>query len=273
MKKYFLFYDSPIARTYLYFLNKENITFNNIIYLINKDFNFIPNKLARYLNFKKNNYHIFNFLNDKKYQNSIRQVSKYFKLNENIFNEIYQKDILSTYKKKIIYYNDENINNNKFKEILINLDGNIILFTGKIVVSKNILETNKKFIHIHPGYLPKVKGADALLWHIKKFNNFGVSMFVLNANIDDGKVYAKEEKEKIEIFDNYLYSQSIKTKYRFFYGFIDPIVRTFHLLNNFNKIYEEDYIIKNLEEKSNYFSYMDDNDLQIVFDVIFKKHE
>ena len=41
---------------------------------------------------------------------------------------------------------------------------------------------------------------------------------VLNANIDDGKVYAKEEKEKIEIFDNYLYSQSIKTKYNWGYN-------------------------------------------------------
>jgi hypothetical protein len=40
-----------------------------------------------------------------------------------------------------------------------------ILFTGGGIVPESVLSIPKlKFIHIHPGYLPDIKGADCTLW-------------------------------------------------------------------------------------------------------------
>ena len=58
------------------------------------------------------------------------------------------------------------------------------------------MELNKKFIHIHPGYLPEIKGADGSLWHINKHNNIGISSFFMSKKIDEGLVIAKEKFEE-----------------------------------------------------------------------------
>ena len=64
-----------------------------------------------------------------------------------------------------------------------------------------IFKTGKNFIHIHPGYLPEVRGADGLLWSIKEYNKIGVSSFIMNHKIDSGEIIFRE-KSKAPIINN-----------------------------------------------------------------------
>ena len=60
-------------------------------------------------------------------------------------------------------------------------------------VKNEILNTKSKFVHIHPGYLPYVRGADAILWSIKKYNEYASTSFIINKNIDAGDIIYQEK--------------------------------------------------------------------------------
>ena len=79
------------------------------------------------------------------------------------------------YRFENINYISDNINNIKnYKinsieniDLIKSMNEKIFINTGKQIY-KEVLELDKKFIHIHPGDLPFTKGADASLWQFKK---------------------------------------------------------------------------------------------------------
>lgn len=52
---------------------------------------------------------------------------------------------------------------------------------------------NKRFIHIHPGVVPYVRGSDCLLWSCAIRGKPGMSSFYMNEGIDTGQVIATRE--------------------------------------------------------------------------------
>ena len=50
-----------------------------------------------------------------------------------------------------------------------------------------------KFIHVHPGFLPYVRGSDGLLWSALIRNKPGVSVFYMDPEIDGGKIISAGE--------------------------------------------------------------------------------
>ena len=70
----------------------------------------------------------------------------------------------------------------------------LYLFTGGGILRTPILSVpHVKFLHIHPGVVPDVRGSHCLLWSLLVRGCPGMSCFYMNAGIDTGEVLATEE--------------------------------------------------------------------------------
>jgi len=63
-----------------------------------------------------------------------------------------------------------------------------IIYCGGGILRKKILSCGKRFIHVHPGELPLVKGADCFLWSSLVHDRIGMSAFFMNEGIDTGDI-------------------------------------------------------------------------------------
>ena len=221
--------DNPISRSYINLLIEKGIKIEELIYYINSSYSFFPSRFACFLTYAKNNYYAINFLKEKNLSNLLNEIAKGLDFNNDIFKKIYNFKNIYNISNKISFVKNENINSHQSLKVIQNTKSNIILFAGRGLLKKNILNINKKFIHIHPGYLPEIRGADGLLWSIKKQNRIGVSSFIMNEKIDSGDIILRE-KYSLPIFKNKsILEKKQKDVYRFIYSFIDPIIRTKHL--------------------------------------------
>tara|TARA_B110000967_G_scaffold162697_1_gene169320 strand:- start:7416 stop:8237 length:822 start_codon:yes stop_codon:yes gene_type:complete len=263
-----IFNEGPISRSYINFLKMKGLLDIKIIYL--SENNLLPNFINSYLKFHKYNYYPIKFLKNKKIKYFTDQVEEYFNVKQNFIKDMYSQKNLDFFK-NITYIKDANINSQKLFEH-IKEDKNIFfLNTGKQIIKK-ILDANKKIIHIHPGYLPEVKGADGSLHSIDKFNILGSSSFFVNQKIDEGEIIyrRKFEYKKFKILDYENYS--LRDIYRLWFSFVDPLIRVSHL----NYLVEKNFLnerapnkINTSNEDSNYYTYMNNNELRRTFEKIF----
>lgn len=73
----------------------------------------------------------------------------------------------------------------------------ILLATGNIIEEKIV--TEYKVINSHPGYLPLIKGLDALKWAIYHQEKIGVTTHFVNSQIDGGVII---ERKTVPIFSS-----------------------------------------------------------------------
>jgi methionyl-tRNA formyltransferase len=92
----------------------------------------------------------------------------------------------------------------------------IIIYSGPggAILRPPILETGKRFLHVHPGYLPDYRGSTTLYYSLLKEGNFGATALFLDHQIDTGAIIrrmkypAPEDREGIDLyFDPYIRSQ------------------------------------------------------------------
>jgi hypothetical protein len=84
----------------------------------------------------------------------------------------------------------------RLTEILAEQTRKIFLYTCGGLVRSSLIEINDaKFIHIHPGLVPDVKGSDGFWWSLLLNGKAGASCFYMNEGIDTGAlILAKEYK-------------------------------------------------------------------------------
>lgn len=249
--------EGPIARSYLQYLLDNKIKINELIYLGSKTF-FFKSIYINY-NFYFINYKPLKLLKNKKVIKLIERLEELFELRKNFFFDVYNSHNLNELCNKFYYCNSKKINSKNCQEIIKRVNSKVILNTGKQIL-REILNLNKQFIHIHPGYLPAVKGADGSLWMIKKFNYLGASSFIMNRKIDEGKIIHREKMaiKGLNILDGEFSDQDLND---IWFSFIDPSIRVYHLKKLINKIlsnelYENTYS----NEESSYYSFMDKNE-------------
>ena len=250
-----IFYDSPISRAYVNIIRLNNIKIGKIIFLINKKFRFLPNKLAIYMNFNRNNYRAIELQKDEIFFQLKNQILSYFSLDNSFYDNLYSFKNYYNISGEIIYVKNDDINSDELYNLICDKK-NDYLYTGGGILKERILNTNNRFFHIHPGYLPEVRGADGLLWSALKFNCFGVSFFQMNKEIDGGKVFNKKKFDLPKFYLKNIKNYEVKKIYRFIYGFLDPVLRAKFL----NEIFFNINLSKNTvedESKGNYFSFMD----------------
>ncbi len=258
--------DGPISRSYLKLFLNEGYKFKNVLYLSN--FYFTRN-FSIFINSYKNNFHPLRFLKNKNLLQLIEQFQNYFNFEKNFCFEMYNLDLLKNFQIKII--NSNKINSNLVLKEINKIGDTIYLNTTKQILKSDLLAEHQ-FIHIHPGYLPNIRGMDCSLWNYYSRSKFGVSSFVMNHEIDKGQVILREElKPKKFIFPVYKSLNSDEVR-RIWFSFFDPLLRAYHLKNlikktNFFKKIEYE---KNFDEtQSLYFGKIDLKKQSQIFDQIF----
>ncbi len=261
-----VFYENPISRAYLKLFYDESLNIKNFFYL--KDKSFLPNKISSFMFFKKNNFYALNFLKDKNIKNLISQFEEYFGMPNSFCKEMYyfsNLDIIN----KINYIQNKSINSFETLKVFSEkkLNNSFVLNTGNEII-KDALNLNINFIHIHPGFLPDVRGADGTLNSILFNNCLGVTSFIITKKIDQGPIFLREKFEapkfKLKNYHNY----DLKNIYRIWYSFFDPLLRVSHLKKLFN-LKNIESKTNNLENVGNYYSFLNNYNLKIVFDKIF----
>lgn len=64
---------------------------------------------------------------------------------------------------------------------------------GGVILRKNLLDTGKQFLHVHPGRLPMFRGSTTLYYHILTEGRCAASALFLKEKIDTGPVLAVKE--------------------------------------------------------------------------------
>ena len=99
--------------------------------------------------------------------------------------------IPSNIKSSNVYvYKTSTINNNFVSNKILQLKSKNIIFSsygGDIVRNIKILN-DKNLIHCHPGKLPNFRGSAVYYYSIIKFSKVFYTTFILNKNIDDGRI-------------------------------------------------------------------------------------
>ena len=260
-----IFNENPIARSYIALFRTLNIKFEEIIILNNKTF--FPNKFKARIRFNKFNYWAIKFLKNERFLNEALKIQKFFNLEQNFFEFFYNFDEIFKVAKKTVFLPTNSINSGICKNYLNNSKKNKYLISHHEIVKKNILSTNKELIHIHPGYLPDIRGADGSLWSIYKYNKMGVSSFYINENIDEGIIISREKVNFPKLNLKFI-SKDTKSLYRFWFCFVDPMLRAYHLKNIVGNNFKLEEINKNHDNKGEYFSFMKNEDLIKTFDKI-----
>lgn len=100
-----------------------------------------------------------------------------------------------------------------------------VLFTGGGRVPDALLATpDCRFLHVHPGVLPEVRGADGLLWSQLLRGRPGASAFLMAPGLDTGDVIATRDFAPAPLPDGFAAFEPAM-QYRWLYAFLDPMLR------------------------------------------------
>lgn len=134
-----------------------------------------------------------------------------------------------------------------------------ILFTDGGVLKDKILDIPEiKFIHIHPGIVPDIRGADCLFWSYLLRSKAGYSAFYMNSGIDTGDILIKKEYDiefgeiDFSSFDSYdIYINILK--------YYDPCLR----INTFIELLNSVHATQRLDDL--HFERQDPNEGRMYF--------
>ncbi len=117
-------------------------------------------------------------------------------------------------------------------DALSGMNSGTVLFSGGGILRSNLLKLpGFRFLHVHPGYLPYVRGADGVLWSLLVRGRLGMSAFYMSSEIDQGDLIAAEEYLP-GFFDIGGKSRpDDESLYRAIFSFFDPVLRAEFLVS------------------------------------------
>ena len=111
-------------------------------------------------------------------------------------------------------------------QVFLKQPNSVVLFTGGGLVPPKLTKLDGlSFLHVHPGYLPFVKGADGLLWSMLLRGRPGASAFFMAPGIDEGDLLLTAEFEPLKFLLAPDELPDTQDMYRMVFSFYDPIVR------------------------------------------------
>ncbi|MEK1913360.1 MAG: formyltransferase family protein [Pseudomonas chlororaphis] len=234
-----LFWEGAIARAYLATLKSMGLRAGKIIHLVSKKNLATKKPVGRFLpgfmrlvyaqSHQKNSIHHWSGVLQKTetslFQRIKGSVERDLGFSPSTIDDALALADLNVYSSDVEALMIDDLADEGLYRRLSELPSTRILFTGGGILPKRLLEIQSlKFIHIHPGYLPDVRGADCALWsHLMK-GRTSATCFYMAPGIDDGDI----------IFAAYLPSLNVGTEgagtpvkslYRATYAFLDPWIR------------------------------------------------
>jgi hypothetical protein len=251
-----IFTEGPISRCFLNILIKKKISPKKIIIQTKKSL--LGQYFFLYKEFLRFNEYPLSFLKKKEFIEISQIISLKFGFDQDFIRSMYNFKNLYNFKKEIDYIYDTDFEGYKYIEYFENSEEKFFFNTSNKILKKTLTFKNKKFIHIHPGYLPVFKGADCSIRSYYNSNIFGVTSFFMNEKIDEGEIIHREKIKNIDLKGILKIKYDIKTLYRLWFSFIDPLVRGHHFLNllKINNKINSNY----LNEEGNYFSFLNEKE-------------
>lgn len=103
--------------------------------------------------------------------------------------------------------------------------GLTVLFTGGGILPASLLGIPQcRFLHVHPGVLPQVRGADGLLWSVLLRGRPGATAFYMSPGLDTGDIILASDLDLPPMPAGFT-DLDTATAYRLLYAFVDPMLR------------------------------------------------
>ena len=115
----------------------------------------------------------------------------------------------------VLHLRAESVNDPAVVSAVSQLQSKYIVFGGGGILRKEILSVGKKFIHIHPGYIPHVRGSMCIEWSILLEGRCAASAFFMVEGIDEGAIIARRHFDAPPLENNNippLYSSHIRSE-------------------------------------------------------------
>lgn len=101
-----------------------------------------------------------------------------------------------------------------------------VLFTGGGILPGKVIDLpGLRFLHVHPGHLPYVRGADGLLWSTLVRGQPAMSCFYLANGLDTGEIAAVRDYPALAFSTPASNRPDDQTCYRAIFSFVDPLLR------------------------------------------------
>ena len=146
---------------------------------------------------------------EKKFKKNIIEESKKcgFDISKSVKNIINENNLM------VKKFNFVDINNTKLIKYIKKSGVEFFIFTGGGILKEDILNCKSKFIHFHPGIVPKYRGSTCFYYSILKENNCGVTSFLMDKNLDTGDIiYQKKFKKPSHEFIDDVYDAHIRSE-------------------------------------------------------------
>jgi hypothetical protein len=237
-----LFWEGPIARAYLETIKAMGFKVRKIIRLvssidlINKKpvgkllpqtlrINYAANKQYKQIFYWPNQYKIKNTALVSSIQ---AEVCKQLNFGQATLKSATENLSLNFYAEKVENLMITGLKDAQLVDKLSHEKASLFLYTGGGIVPNELLAIqDKKMIHIHPGYLPEIRGADCVLWSQLTRNKLSATAFYLAPGIDVGDIILPIWLPELKL--KFPQTSDNRVKYRLIYGYLDPWVRAFVL--------------------------------------------
>jgi hypothetical protein len=280
-----LFWEGPIARAYLATLKSMGLQPEKIVHLVSKNDlsskkpvgRFLPGviRMAYAESRQKSSIHYWSTTLQKTetaLHGCMRAViERDFNFSKNVVDDALELNHLSSYSTNVEQLLVDGLADEHLHRYLQKLPDSRILFTGGGIVPKRLLEIEHlKFIHVHPGYLPEVRGADCALWSQLVKGRTSATCFYMAPGIDDGDVIVSAYLPALR-FDLEKPVIDMKSLYRATYAFFDPWVRANVLRRTINLTsgFAEVNATTQIEEGSFTYHFMHERIQQAAFSRLF----
>jgi len=138
-----------------------------------------------------------------------------------------KKHVLSTIRSsriKYIIFNTLDINTQEVVDEVAKVPTEYIVYSGPggAILKYDILSQGKKFIHVHPGWLPRYRGSTTIYYSMLTSSEVGASVILFEEGIDEGPILYRNKYEIKELDIDFDYA-------------LDPLVRAKTLVDFFKQ--------------------------------------
>jgi hypothetical protein len=238
-----LFYEGPIARAYLETIKSLDLKPQKIIELVAaKDVatkkpvgKWLPSSLRKSYaaSIQRNKIHYWpkqllktnaDFING-----ILSEVQEKLDFTRTILDNASMSLPLSSYSDCVESLLVEGLGDKELQRYLSNETAGTVLFTGGGIMSATLLDIPQLcYLHIHPGFLPNIRGADCALWSSLLTGHVSATCFYMTPGIDTGDIIKSCWLPNL-FFSVNAQGIDIQSVYRAIYGFLDPWIRSYVL--------------------------------------------
>lgn len=241
-----LFYEGPIARAYLATIKSLGLKPQKIIQLVAAKDIVTKKKVGKLLpknlrtpyaaNIQKNKIHYWPKQLKKAFAELSNDISTEVAAKLNFCNSTLENahalEPLNTYCENVEALLVDGLNDQRLYHHLEQESKSAILFTGGGIVPSKLLDLpHLKLLHIHPGHLPNIRGADCTLWSSLISDHTSATCFYMDSGIDTGNIISAKWLPKFKFSSSIATEAGATQSYRAVYSFLDPWVRSVVLRN------------------------------------------